>query len=357
MIIVTYNGRHYLDGCLRSVLNELGPRDELIVADNASTDGSADVVSKLCPEARLIVSAKNRGFAAACKQGARAASGRVLVFLNQDTVVLPGWREGLLHGLAAGDGIGLVTSRLMLMSDPKRLHLCGQDVHFTGLVFGRGYAMPAESQEEACDVNAVSGGSFAIRRALWERLDGFDETLYMYYEDTDLSWRAQMAGYCCRYAPDSQVLHDYRPGSASDGLLYYSFRNRSLLLLKNWRLPTLVLLTPALLVAEVLELGLALRVGQRGIRAKARSYRWIATHLGQVRRMRAAAQAQRRVPDAVLLESLAVDVNPAPGELGGVARGAVAAANLIFRLNHRVALWALRTLGLDARPADPGALQ
>lgn len=335
-IVVSYNGRRYLDDCLRTVLEQLVPGDELIVVDNASTDDSPDLVRERYPEARLVRNTENRGFAAACNRGARLASGEVLVFLNQDTWVQPGWLWALIDCLQREETVGLTTSQVLMMSDPDRVHLCGQDVHFTGLVFGRGYAMRATSLQDACDVNAISGGSFAIRRKLWEKLGGFDETLYMYYEDTDLSWRAQMAGYRCRYAPASQVLHDYRPDSPSDSRLYYTFRNRWLLLLKNWRLPTLALLTPAFLVAEMLELGLALKVGRRGIRAKARSYGWIATHLGAVRRMRAAAQAGRTVSDAEILAKYLVILQPQEMPMRAVGNLCIAACNVLFALNYHI---------------------
>lgn len=342
IIIVTYNGLRYLAGCLGSLLDDTAGAAEVIVVDNCSSDGSPQFIRERFPAVRLVENRDNRGFAAACNQGAGLAAGPVLVFLNQDTEVFGGWLAGLLHELAADDRVGLATSRLRLMRRPDSLHLCGQDVQYTGLVFGRGYAGPAAGQDRACDVNAVSGASFAIRRELWEALGGFDETFFMYYEETDLSWRAQLAGYRCRYAPASQALHDYTPAAPSAGRLYYSYRNRALLLLKNWRPITWLLLCPALLVAELLEIGLALAQGRRGLRAKVKAYGWIATHLPQVRRLHVAAQAGRRVGDAALLAMLAAEVKPVAVEPGGAARWVVAAANLVFRTNRQGALHVLR---------------
>lgn len=348
IVIATYNGRHYLANCLASVLSQAGAENEVVVVDNRSTDGSVQFIGEHFPSVRLIENQENHGFAAACNQGARAAIGQILVFLNQDTIVLPGWLSGLTRELETGAGVGLTTSQLRLMRRPDSIHLCGQDVHYSGLVFGRDYARPAAGQAQPCDVNAVSGASFAIRRELWEELGGFDETLYMYYEETDLSWRALLAGYRCRYVPASQALHDYQPGSPSDTRLYYSFRNRGLVALKNWHPTTLLLLGPALFMAEVLELGLAFAQGGRGIRAKGKSYGWIATHLSQVRRMRAAAQVHRRVPDAAILNTLAGDIRPTQAYTDVGPSWIVTIANLIFQLNRRIALWALRSLSLDA---------
>lgn len=338
IVIVTYNGRPYLANCLASLLAQAGHDGEVVVVDNQSTDGGPQFVRERFPAVRLIENQDNRGFAAACNQGANLAAGRILVFLNQDTVVFPGWLAELLAPLVLHEDVGLTTSRLRLMSDPDRLHLCGQDVHFTGLVFGRGFGQPAASQQQPIDVDAVSGASFAIRRELWERLGGFEERLFMYYEETDLSWRVRWAGYRCRYAPDSVALHDYRSSAPSEGRLYYSFRNRALLLLRNWQPGTLLLLAPALLAAELLEWGQALAQGRRGLRAKLRSYGWLFTHGGQVRQMRAAAQAQRRVSDAAMLASMTAVVDPVETGYHPALRAFIAGANLLFRLNRRAAL-------------------
>lgn len=351
IVIVTYNGRPYLANCLTSVLAQAGHDVKVVVVDNKSSDGSPQFIREHFPAVRLAENRENRGFAAACNQGAQVANGDVLIFLNQDTVVFPGWLAELVAPLALQDDVGLTTSRLRLMSDPDRLHLCGQDVHFTGLVFGRGYGQPAASQPTPCDVDAVSGASFAIRRELWQRLGGFDEALYMYYEETDLSWRVRWAGYRCRYAPDSVALHDYRSSAPSVGRLYYSFRNRALLLLRNWQPGTLLLLAPALLAAELLEWGQALAQGRRGLRAKLRSYRWLFTHGGQVRQMRADVQAQRRVTDAAMLASMTAVVDPVENNYHPALRAFIAGANLLFRLNRRAAL---RVLG-GGRGAAPSA--
>ena len=243
VIVVTYNGRPYLDECLRSVRGQLRPGDELIVVDNASTDGGSDLVAERYPGARLVRNAENRGFAAACNQGAALASGQVLVFLNQDTRVAPGWLAALVETLLAGarsrPEIELVTSKALIMSRPDRIHLCGQDVHYTGLVLGRGFGAAAGSLDAPGLVGAVAGCSFAVRRQVWQELGGFDGTLYMYYEETDLSWRARLRGIRSLYVPGSVVYHDYRPARPNPSRFYYTARNRRLMLLKNWRWPTL----------------------------------------------------------------------------------------------------------------------
>ncbi|KPL18208.1 MAG: hypothetical protein AMJ93_14025, partial [Anaerolineae bacterium SM23_84] len=187
VIIVTYNGIQYLDGCLSSLRQDVSAKREIIVVDNASTDGSADFVQRRYRDVTLVRNEVNRGFAAACNQGARIAAGSVLVFLNQDTRVKPGWLRALVDGFDLGPAIALTTSKVLLMLQPDRIQACGQDVHYTGLVFVRGFRLPADSLNTPQEVAAVSGASFAVRKPVWEALGGFDETLYMYYEETDLS--------------------------------------------------------------------------------------------------------------------------------------------------------------------------
>jgi len=337
VIIVAYNGRHYLAGCLRSVLDELGPGDQVIVVDNASTDGSADFVAGHYPQARLVRNAENRGFAAANNQGAALASGEVLVFLNQDTRVQAGWLQALLDGLGGGDTVGLTTSKVLMMSQPDRIQACGQDVHYTGLVLARGFGGPARSLDGAEAVGAVAGCSFAVRRELWQELGGFDETLYMYYEETDLSWRARLRGYRSVYVPNSVVYHDYQAGRPTPSRLYHSNRNRGIMLLKNWRWPTLFLLAPGLLVSEVVEWGLALGQGWGGLKAKLRADFWLASHQGLIRSLHSDAQKARSVSDAEILAERLDVLRPQEMALGAMGKVCITICNALLGLNHRLA--------------------
>lgn len=337
IIIAAYNGRPYLDDCLRSVCDELRSGDEVVVVDNASTDGSADFVAERFPESRLVRNAHNRGFAAACNQGAALATSDVLVFLNQDTQVVPGWLGALVEGLRGGDAVALTTSKALVMSQPDRTQACGQDVHYAGLVFARGFGKPAGSLDRAEVVHAVAGCSFAVHREVWQELRGFDETLYMYYEETDLSWRARMRGYRSLYVPDSVVHHDYQPGRATPFRLYHSARNRSIMLLKNWRWQTLLLLAPALLLAELVEWRLALGQGWGGLKAKLRADLWLARHPGLIRGLHADAQKGRSVSDAEILAERLDVLLPQEMMLGTLGQVSAAIGSALFALNHRVA--------------------
>ncbi len=345
VIIVSFNGRHYLPACLLSVTQDAGAACEVIVVDNLSSDDSAAYVEQEWPDVKLVRSADNQGFAAACNLGASLATGEYLVFLNQDTRGLPGWLPDLLAGLEERN-VGLTTSKLLLMAQPDRINLCGQDIHYTGLAFMRGFREDARCHPEPELVGAVSGASFAIKRDLWTHLQGFDEALTMYYEETDLCWRARLAGYHCQYRPGSVLFHDYGPGQHSYARLYYSKRNRYILLFKHWRWATLLLLLPALMVAEILDLGQSALIAPYGLRAKLSAYGWIVTHASPIMASRHRAQRLRKAHDWELLESCTSEariLELASGKARGVA---LTLANRLFRLNYAFTLALCRALDL-----------
>ena len=145
----------------------------------------------------------------AANVGVRSSSGNYLAFLNPDTVVEPGWLDALIAALEADPRAGLATAKILLLDDPARINTCGCDVHYTGLTLCRGMGMGRSALTDPVDVSAVSGAAFVIRRDLFEALSGFDAAYFLYMEDTDLSWRARLAGYSCLYVPTSFVYHDY----------------------------------------------------------------------------------------------------------------------------------------------------
>jgi GT2 family glycosyltransferase len=345
IVIVSYNGAGYLHACIDSILGEIDQDDEIILVDNASTDGSADLVQQQWPQVRLYRNDKNIGFAVACNQGVSYASGEMLVLLNQDTWVQPGWLNGLLAPFEQDRSIGLVTSKLLLMSRPEQIQICGQDIHFTGFSFGRGFLSPSSGYRLAEPVGAVSGASFAIRRELWEQLGGFDAELYMYYEETDLCWRARLAGFSSLYSPDSVVLHDFALTS-SKTTLYYSERNRYVLLLKNWKFLTLFLLLPSLILAEMIDWGYMVMVGWNGIQAKLRAIAWLVGNIPTVANARSNVQSSRREPDWVLLTTCGYQLKPQLYTGGWIGRCAVSLSNLWFRIHYRILRFITRSLNI-----------
>jgi GT2 family glycosyltransferase len=186
------------------------------------------------------------------------------------------------------------------MDDPDRVNTCGNQVHYTGLTLCRGMGAPCCDLVAEEPVAAVSGAAFAISRALFFALDGFDERFFLYMEDTDLSWRARLAGFKCICVPRSVAYHHYtlRFGPLKT---FYQERNRYLLMLKSLRWRSLLLLLPAFLLAELVTWGFAILRDRRHLANKIRAYAWIVQHWEATMEARRQVQSMRRVPDRDLL--------------------------------------------------------
>jgi GT2 family glycosyltransferase len=190
------------------------------------------------------------------------------------------------------------------MDRPALIDTCGNAVHLSGITVCRGYGRPSHELAAPERVLAVSGACFAIDRASFERLGGFDERFFMYLEDTDLSLRAALAGLPCHYAPTSRVRHRHVP-AFGPRKLYWLERNRYLMLAKLWSPRTLLGLLPHLALMELLVWSYALLRGRDALVAKRDAWRWLARHAWLALRARRETQRQRGAPDAALLAGCA----------------------------------------------------
>ena len=231
IIVVSYNTRQLLDDCLRSLYAAEAPPGgmEIIVVDNASADGSPEMVRARYPQARLIVSAENRGYSAANNQGAAVAEGDYLLYLNSDTVVAADALVKPLTYLQDHPEVGALTVRLVYPNgerDPDNHRgfptpwnaFC----HFTLLsrLFPNsprfnGYFRSYEDFSAVHPVPVIAGSYMMMPRALDGQLGGWDETYFFYGEDIDYCYRIHEAGYQIIYYPLVEVVH-YK--GASSGL-------------------------------------------------------------------------------------------------------------------------------------------
>lgn len=309
IIIVGYNSAADLSACLETLLAHPMQPDmglagsdiatEIIVVDNASHDETSAILSQWDGAITVLSLPENRGFAGGNNAGAALATGDILVFLNPDTVPRAGWLSALVEPLR-DRRVGMTTAQLVLADRPHLVNACGNDITWTGLTVCRGLEQPLAAWSHPDEVAAVSGAAFAVRRELFERLGGFDEEYFLYYEDTDLSLRARLAGYSVRYVPQSVVAHRYR-FKFSAQKAYYQERNRWLTLLGTLRPGTLLLLLPALLLGEAMAWTYAALHGPAHLRAKLRGWRWLWRHRAIIARKRRHAARLRRVPDRALL--------------------------------------------------------
>ena len=341
IIIVSYNNTEDITRCLQSVKQTADASFDVIVVDNASTDGSADNIAAGFPEVIVIRSSANLGFGGGCNLGASRAQGEYLVFLNPDTMVDPGWLDALIKSLDARPHAGLATSKILMLNDPKCINTCGNTVHMTGLTLCRGLGASSESYEEDEETDAVSGAAFAIRRDVFESLGGFDEEMFLYMEDTDLSLRARLAGWESLYAAKSIVYHDYSL-KMFPMKIFYQERNRYLMLLKSFRWATLVVLAPALFMAEAITWGFVLLYERRHIRNKFEAYGWILRNWTTIMNKRRATQRSRRTADRDLLRRTSFRLDLGAARQGPTATVAQRVLDPVFFLLRAMTLALVR---------------
>lgn len=270
VIVVTHDSAAWIEPCLGSLRRqELEVPYEVVVVDSGSTDDTVELVRRDHGWVRLLQS-ENRGFGAACNLGAKHARGRVLAFVNPDTETDPGWLRELIAPLAEGGRI--TTSQVRLLGEPERLNTEGQTLHFTGLGFVRGYRSKAATEAGPHPVPGFSGAAFAMLRTDFRRLEGFDESIFLYADDTEFSWRARRAGFEILAAPASIVYHHYTFRLTAEKLQHLE-TGRWILLRKHYRWWYLLLYLPSLVLVELMSWVYALRFGSSGLAAKARATR------------------------------------------------------------------------------------
>ena len=235
VIVLTWNGREWLDGCLAALEAQTLPPTEVVVVDNASTDDSVRHLGARWPNVRVIALPANVGFAAGNNRGADDAATDCLVFLNNDTVVEPGWLEALVRAAEADPARGLVTAKIVYLDRPDVVDSAGDGYLRCGGGFKYGHGQPASAWQQSREVFGACGAAFLIRRALFQDLGGFDESFFVVYEDVDLSYRAQLRGARVWYAADAIVRHagSASMGRVSDLAVYCGQRNLEWTWLKN----------------------------------------------------------------------------------------------------------------------------
>jgi O-antigen biosynthesis protein len=231
VIIPVFNKAEFTFQCLRSLVREVDfDETEVIVIDNASTDETPELLAHFSRVVRVIRNDENRGFVDACNLGAAESRGRYLVFLNNDTVVLPGWLTALVETAERDQTAGAVGS--MFLYPDGRIQEAGAVVWSNGEAFHYGWGRSPEDRRFtfAREVDYCSGASLLVRRELFERLGGFDRRYApAYYEDTDLCMGVRSLGYCVVYQPHSRLYHFEGATAGTDahaGFRRYQLINR-----------------------------------------------------------------------------------------------------------------------------------
>lgn len=208
VVVVSYNSRRDLPACLDALLAVAEPRLDIIVVDNASTDGSADLVATAFPMLRLLRSPRNLGFAGGNNLGFAAASGDILLTLNPDARLEAAAWSALAGAFAGDPRLGIAGCKLCY-ADGRIQHAGGVLDYPLATAHHRGAGEADRGQyDEPADVEFVTGAALAMRRAVYEATCGFDERFFpAYYEDADLCYRARAAGWRVAYLPQAAGVH------------------------------------------------------------------------------------------------------------------------------------------------------
>lgn len=241
IVVVSYNTKEALRLCIRSIYDHPPPiAFEVIVVDNASTDGSPEMVESSFPEVRLLRLDSNRGYAYACNYGAQSSTGRMLLFLNSDIEVTPGALRLLYDCVERRKGSIICSGRLESYDGSVQPSCRRFPTHFS-IPFGRGsvlsklpvlkgfqdrYIMePPEGEQE---VDAVAGACMMIRKGVFEELAGFDERFFMYVEDLDLCYRLKGVGGVVLFSSEAVFKHRWGASSVAGKLRLRLEHHRSI---------------------------------------------------------------------------------------------------------------------------------
>lgn len=231
LIIPTRNHPELLEACLRSLTHSRFTDYRLIVFDDCSDQPVASLVRTFSPGATIVRSTRNVGLAHGLNAAIRAGSSELVALLNDDTEVEPDWLDELVACADRHPDTGSIASKLRLQSDRQRLHSAGDTYSVRAMPGNRGVWLEDFGQYDAEDevFGACAGAALYRRSALsdvaLENGDVFDSRLFMYCEDVDLSWRLQIAGYPCRFAPSSVVYHRLSASGGGRLASYYVSRN------------------------------------------------------------------------------------------------------------------------------------
>jgi len=264
VIIVTYNNEYHIKDCLKSIYNQFQGKFsfEVIIVDNSSTDRTVELIKNNFKEVKIIKNDVNKGYGYANNIGAKSAIGKYLIMMNPDTIVSKLFIEHLIDPLTKNNKI--ITTPKVLIYNGNLINSCGLILHFTGLGFTRGYKLDKSQFNTIETVNGIFGCCFALKKEDFNLIGQFDTNIFLYGEDTELSWRSHIKNFKIVLVPKSVLKHDYTL-EVPPHKIYYLEKTRYLILRKYLSLTDFILLSPSLILAEILTFGYALKFGKNGI--------------------------------------------------------------------------------------------
>lgn len=243
VVIPNYNGLKHIERCLNSVLAQSYRPIEIVVVDNASTDGSDRLIQEKFPQLRLIQSGANVGWGVACNTGMRAAQSEYIVLMNNDAYLEKNCIEELVKAVNLSPRYGSAASRILLWDEPEKTEVCGLVIYPDGSSCGRGRLGPADRYMQTEEVFCANDCCNLYRRSMIDEIGDYDPDFFIYCDETDMGWRHQMAGWQCIYTPYAVAYHAHSQsaGSYSAFKAYHVERNRIFICFKYFPMPMLMM--------------------------------------------------------------------------------------------------------------------
>ncbi|MFL5788421.1 MAG: glycosyltransferase family 2 protein [Flavisolibacter sp.] len=245
IVILNWNGKHYLETFLPSVLSTSYDRVKVIVADNDSSDGSVSWLQTSYPQIDLIILDHNYGFAGGYNKALKQVEADYYVLLNSDVEVTPGWLDPIVQLLESNNSFAACQPKLLAFNNKQQFEYAGGAggwLDLFGYPFARGrifnYCERDNGQyNDTIEVFWASGAALIIKKDIFNKVNGFDEYFFAHQEEIDLCWRIQLEGYKILCCPQSTVYH-VGGGTLPRGnsrKTFLNFRNNHILMAKNMR--------------------------------------------------------------------------------------------------------------------------
>jgi len=234
IIVVNWNGARYLKKCLYSLSEQTSTNREIILVDNGSTDDSVQLVQEHFQKVKLVALAENLGFTGGNSAGLSVAQGDFVALVNNDTRAEKDWLEKLLEPMLVDPTVGICASKLII-EGTDRIDSAGDGATTAGVGFNRGHWVDHRNYGTLGPVLGACAAASLYRRKMIDEIGFLDDNFFLYDEDVDLSFRAQLAGWKCMYVPDAVVYHkgNATAGRLSDTHVYYHTRNLEFVWIKN----------------------------------------------------------------------------------------------------------------------------
>lgn len=305
IIIPNYNGKHLLKECLDSLFQVLYPKDkyEIIVVDNASSDGSVSFICEKYPTVRIVSLRANYGFCVAVNEGAKVANGDYLVLLNNDVRVHPKWLRELVFAAETMGSANIYTSKILMMSNPLIIDYAGGKIPLNARGYSEKLGMKDNCHGNYQPTAYPCATSMLIRKDIFIKLGGFDEDYFACLDDVDFGIRAWIYGYKVYLVPSSIVYHRGSATVKSKGVYFSKFhhtKNALMNILKNFETKNVIRGLLIEVIFNLYEIYLALKkTNAEDIKARFNAAIWILQNLKKIWYKRWIIQLNRKHSDKI----------------------------------------------------------